>query len=264
MKRVTSETSSPRVIVVTGGGRGIGAATVRRLAADAVARRDPVHLVVNYANDEASARAVAEEAIAVGDQVDATAVRADVSSEGDVVKLFAAADDLGRLTGLVNNAGIVHPIGAFVDLDAGRLERTWAVNITGAFLSAREAVRRMSTAAGGSGGAIVNVSSRAASFGSPNEFIDYAASKGAIDTMTIGLANEVAAQGIRVNAVRPGLIDTDIHADAGSPDRVAALGPNVPMRRGGTPAEVANLIAWLLSTEASYVTGALMDIGGGR
>lgn len=264
MGRVSSDPSAPNVIVVTGGGRGIGAATVRRLATKAVAGGDRIHLVVNYANDEASAETVADEAMAMSDLVGATAVRADVSSEADVGKLFAAVDDIGRLSGLVNNAGIVHPIGAFIDLDAERLERTWAVNITGAFLCAREAVRRMSTAAGGTGGAIVNVSSRAASFGSPNEFIDYAASKGALDTMTTGLANEVAAQGIRVNAVRPGLIDTDLHTDAGYPDRVAALGGNVPIQRGGTPAEVANLITWLLSSEASYVTGALMDIGGGR
>lgn len=264
MGQVSSETSSPNVIVVTGGGRGIGAATVHRLADDAVSAARPLHLVVNYAYNEASAQAVADEATAVGDLVGASAVRADVGSEADVVKLFAAADDIGPLIGLVNNAGIVHPIGPFVDLDAERLERTWAVNITGAFLCAREAVRRMSTSGGGPGGSIVNVSSRAASFGSPNEFIDYAASKGAIDTMTVGLATEVAAQGIRVNAVRPGLIDTDIHTDAGYPERVAALEGNVPMQRGGTPAEVANLIAWLLSAEASYVTGALMDIGGGR
>ncbi len=252
------------VIVVTGGGRGIGAATVRRLAADAIAVGTPVHVIVNYANDGAAAQLVAAEVTGLGDLVDATVVRADISSEADVVRLFAAADEVGRLAGLVNNAGIVFPIGSFVDLDADRLERVWAVNITGAFLCAREAVRRMSTATGGSGGAIVNVSSRAASFGSPNEFIDYAASKGAMDSMTVGLAAEVADQGIRVNAVRPGLIDTDIHVAAGQPDRVEALARNIPMRRGGTAAEVANLITWLLSQEASYVTGALMDIGGGR
>ena len=261
---MTSDPAAPNVIVVTGGGRGIGAATVHRLAADAAATGNHIHLIVNYASDEASARSVADGAGALSDLVGATAVRADVSSEDDVTRLFAAADDVGRLSGLVNNAGIVYPIGAFVDPDAERLERTWAVNITGAFLCAREAVRRLSTAHGGSGGAIVNVSSRAASFGSPNEFVDYAASKGAIDTMTRGLANEVAAQGIRVNAVRPGLIDTDIHTAAGFPERVAALGGNVPIGRGGTATEVANLIAWLLSPEASYVTGALMDIGGGR
>ena len=257
-------TAEPNVIVITGGGRGIGAATARRLAADAVDTGTRIHLVVNYTSDEPSAQTVVDEATSRDGLVTAGAVRADVSSEADVARLFAAADEAGRLTGLVNNAGIVQPIGPFVDLDPARLERMWAVNITGVFLSAREAVQRMSTASGGSGGTIVNVSSRAASFGSPNEFIDYAASKGAVDTMTVGLAAEVAAQGIRVNAVRPGLIDTDIHVDAGYPDRVTALGGNVPMGRGGTAAEVANLIAWLLSDEASYVTGALMDIGGGR
>ena len=261
---MNADASAPSVIVVTGGGRGIGAATVRRLTSDAITVGNPVHIVVNYAGNAAAARAVADEVNTADGPVGASAIQADVSSEADVVRVFEAADELGRLTGLVNNAGIVHPIGPFTDLDAERLARTWAVNISGPFLCAREAVRRMSTDAGGSGGAIVNVSSRAASFGSPNEFIDYAASKGAMDTMTIGLANEVAARGIRVNAVRPGLIDTDIHIDAGYPDRVNALGENVPMQRGGTADEVANLIAWLLSAEASYVTGALMDIGGGR
>ena len=263
-KVTASPDPPPNVIVVTGGGRGIGAATVRRLAADAATAERAVHLIVNYANDGASAEAVADDAAALGESVDATPVQADVGSESGVADLFAAADRAGRLTGLVNNAAIVFPIGSFVDVDRDRLERTWAVNVTGAFRCAQEAVRRLSIDKGGSGGSIVNVSSRAASFGSPDEFIDYAASKGAVDSMTRGLATEVAAQGIRVNAVRPGLIDTELHTDAGMPDRVAALAANIPMRRGGTAVEVANLIAWLLSAEASYMTGALIDIGGGR
>ena len=261
-----STTERPEVAIITGGGRGIGAATVRRLARARVTAGSgrPLHVIVNYAANAPAAEAVAEEINAMGAVVGATAVQADVSSEPDVERLFAAADAIGPVTLLVNNAAVVFEIGRFVDLDIERLERTWSVNITGAFLCAREAVRRMSTERGGDGGAIVNVSSRAASFGSPNEFIDYAASKGALDTMTTGLATEVAAQGIRVNAVRPGLIDTEIHAAAGQPDRVAALASNVPMQRGGKAAEVANLIVWLLSDEASYMTGALVDVGGGR
>ena len=250
------------VVVITGGGRGIGAAVARRLATDATA---PTHLIVNYVNDAAAAESVVDAIVSdTAGRVTASAVQADISQPDQVAALFESADEAGILTGLVNNAAVLFPIGSFLDLTPDRLERTWAVNITGSFLCAQEAVRRMSTIMGGRGGAIVNVSSRAASFGSPNEFIDYAASKGALDSMTRGLSTEVARQGIRVNAVRPGLIETDIHIAAGRPDRVAALGPNVPLGRGGTPQEVANLVAWLLSDESSYMTGALVDIGGGR
>jgi len=254
------------VTIITGGSRGIGAAIAKRLAADAGtgSAETNLHLIINYAGNRAAADDVVANVSSSDGSVTASAVQADVGKPDDVAVLFAAADEAGMLTGLVNNAAILYPIGPFTDITAERLERMWAVNITGSFLCAREAVVRMSTANGGIGGAIVNVSSLAASFGSPNEFVDYAASKGALDTMTKGLSTEVAAQGIRVNAVRPGLIETDIHAAAGQPDRVQALAANVPLRRGGKPEEVANLVAWLLSAQASYVTGALMDIGGGR
>ncbi len=252
--------------MITGGGRGIGAATARRLAGFALDQGLEMHLIINYLNDASSAEAVATDIrrVAGGAGVTATTVAADVSSADEVARLFAEADEHGPVTRLVNNAAVLFPIGPFVDIEPERMERTWAVNIGGSFLCAQEAVRRMATDGGGRGGSIVNVSSRAASFGSPNEFIDYAASKGALDSMTKGLATEVAGQGIRVNSVRPGLIETDIHIAAGQPDRVAALAPNVPLGRGGRAEEVANLITWLLSAESSYVTGALIDIGGGR
>lgn len=246
------------VCVITGAGRGIGAATARRLAAD----RPGLAQVLTWANDEAAAEAVAADVTAAGPR--AVTIRVDVADEVDVVALFQAADDLGPLTALVNNAGLVFTAGRLEGFDAPRIERTLAVNVTGTLLCAREAVRRMSTARGGRGGSIVNLSSRAASFGSPGEYIDYAASKGAVDTATIGLATEVAREGIRVNAVRPGLIETEIHASAGRPDRVAELADGVPMGRGGTAEEVAASICWLLSDDASYVTGALLDVGGGR
>lgn len=250
----------PSVTIITGASRGIGAATATSLAAKLGTRPEPHHLVLGYLRDEGAANEVAQAAAALG--VGASTVQADVASEADVQALFAEADRAGTLTGLVNNAGILDTIGPFTDLTVERLERTWAVNITGVFLCAREAVVRMSHSE--QGGSIVNVSSRAASFGSPNEFIDYAASKGAVDTMTVGLATEVARRNIRVNAVRPGLIKTEIHAAGGEPGRVERLADNIPIGRGGQPEEVANLIAWLLSDEASYVTGALIDVGGGR
>ncbi|MGB5757296.1 MAG: SDR family NAD(P)-dependent oxidoreductase, partial [Acidimicrobiales bacterium] len=202
------------VVLITGASRGIGAATARRLAKD----RPQLAQVLTYVSNAEAADAVADEIRGMG--VTAQIVGGDVAVEADVLAMFGAADRLGTLTGLVNNAGVVAPIARLDQFDAARIERTMAVNVTGSILCAREAVRRMSSLHGGGGGSIVNVSSRAASFGSPNDFIDYAASKGAIDTMTIGLATEVAAEGIRVNAVRPGLIDTDIHASAGLPDRV--------------------------------------------
>lgn len=246
------------VAIITGASRGIGAATALRLAAE----RPELTQVLSFVENASAANAVVEAVRAAG--AAAEAVQADVANEADVLGLFEAADQFGPLQALVNNAGVLFQVDRLDRFDVDRITRTMAVNVTGALLCAREAVRRMSTVHGGSGGSIVNVSSRAASFGSPGEFIDYAASKGAVDTMTIGLATEVAAEGVRVNAVRPGLIDTEIHASAGVPDRVALLADKIPMRRGGTADEVAASITWLLSDDASYVTGALLDIGGGR
>jgi NAD(P)-dependent dehydrogenase (short-subunit alcohol dehydrogenase family) len=246
------------VCVITGAGRGIGAAVARRLATE----RPDWAQVLTWVGDRAAAEAVAGDVVAAG--AGAVTIRADVAVEADVLAVFAAADELGPLRALVNNAGVVLPIGRLEDFDAARIDRTLAVNVTGTMVCAREAVKRMSSARGGDGGVIVNLSSRAASFGSPGEFVDYAASKGAVDTFTIGLAGEVAREGIRVNAVRPGLIETEIHARAGRPDRVAELADRVPMGRGGTAEEVAASVCWLLSDDASYVTGALLDVGGGR
>lgn len=246
------------VTVITGAGRGIGAATALALAR----RKRSGHIVVNYNADRDAARSVADQVERSG--VSASVVRADVGRETDVMRLFAHVDRVGTLTGLVNNAGILFESEPLRNFTVDRLEQVWRVNITGSFLCAREAVRRMASSAGGRGGSIVNVSSRASTLGSPNEYIDYAASKGAVDTMTVGLATEVAIEGVRVNAVRPGLIHTDLHASGGRPNRVAELAPGVPMQRGGRPEEVANLIVWLLSDQASYVTGALIDVGGGR
>jgi NAD(P)-dependent dehydrogenase (short-subunit alcohol dehydrogenase family) len=196
---------------------------------------------------------------------EAIAVQADVASEADVVRLFETVDrGLGRVTALVNNAGILERQMRVEDMDAARLNRVLATNVTGSFLCAREAIRRMSTKHGGAGGAIVNVSSAAARLGASNEYVDYAASKGAIDSMTIGLSKEVAAEGIRVNAVRPGVIHTDIHASGGEPGRVDRLKVLVPMQRGGDPVEVAHAILWLLSDHSSYTTGAFIEVTGGR
>lgn len=248
---------SARVLLVTGGGRGIGAATARLAAKRGYA------VCVNYLRDRASADRVAQEIRDAGGS--AVAVAGDVASEQDVVRLFAECDrSLGPLTALVNNAGIVATRARIESVDAARLERMFRINVVGAFLCAREAIKRMSTRHGGKGGAIVNVSSGAARLGSPNEWVDYAASKGAIDTMTIGLSKELAEDGIRVNCVRPGFVNTGIHAGAGEPDRIERLRDGIPMKRGGEPEEVARAILWLLSEEASYSTGAILDVTGGR
>lgn len=217
---------------------------------------------VNYRRDREAAERVVLAIEASGQR--AAAVQADVSVESEVVHLFEAADALGTLVGLVNNAGILEQQMRVETMDAGRLQRVLATNVIGPFLCAREAIKRMSTSHGGHGGAIVNVSSAAARLGSPGEYVDYAASKGALDTFTLGLAQEVAEYGIRVNAVRPGIIYTEMHASGGEPERVERLKTRVPMRRGGRPEEVANAILWLLSSEASFTTGALVDVTGGR
>ena len=246
-----------KTIVVTGGSRGIGAATARLAAERGYA------VCVNFRRNGAAAEAVAARIIAAGGV--ALAVGADVASEPDVIRLFETVDArLGPITALVNNAGILERQMRVEHVDAARIDRIFATNVRGAFLCAREAVRRMSTAHGGTGGAIVNVSSRAAQLGAPGEYVDYAASKAALDTLTIGLAREVAAEGIRVNAVRAGIIYTEIHADGGEPNRVDRLGPTLPMQRGGEAVEVARAILWLLSEEASYSTGAFVDVSGGR
>lgn len=245
------------VVIVTGGSRGIGAATAMLAAERGWA------VCVNFHRDAAAAKGVVDKIAAGGGR--AIAVQGDVAREADVVRMFdAARDGLGAVTGLVNNAGILEHHMRLDEMEVGRFERVFATNILGAFLCAREAVRRMSTRHGGQGGAIVNVSSMASRLGSPDEYIDYAASKGAVDTMTIGLAREVAQERIRVNAVRPGVIYTEIHASGGEPGRVERVKAAVPMKRGGEPAEVARAILWLLSEEASYSTGTFIDVSGGR
>jgi NAD(P)-dependent dehydrogenase (short-subunit alcohol dehydrogenase family) len=246
-----------KVMVITGGGRGIGAATARLAAKRGYA------VCVNYLRDSTAAETLVRDIRADGGS--AVAVAGDVSVEKDVLHLFEACDrSLGRLDALVNNAGIVATKARLDEIGVERLQRLMAVNIVGAFLCAREAVKRMSRKRGGKGGAIVNVSSGAARLGSPGEWVDYAASKGAIDTMTLGLSKELADDGIRVNCVRPGFVNTDIHAGAGEPNRIERMRDSIPMKRGGEPEEVANAILWLLSEEASYSTGAILDVTGGR
>lgn len=244
-------------MIVTGGGRGIGAAT------STLAASHGYSVVVNYVRDETAAEALVSGIRRVGGK--AVAIQADVSKESDVARLFgAAAREFGSLAVLVNNAGIVARKARLEDMDTGRIRRMMEVNVIGMMLCAAEAVRRMSRSRGGQGGSIINVSSAASRYGSPNEYVDYAAAKGAIDTFTLGLAREVAADGIRVNAVRPGIVTTEIHASGGDPDRASRLAPSLPMQRAGVPVEVANAILWLASEEASYCTGSILDVAGGR
>ena len=220
-------------------------------------------MAVNYLANSLAADEVVRQIRAAGGT--AMAIKADVSIEADVLRMFETVDaKLGRLQGLVNNAGVVDVAARLDAMSVARLERMWATNITSSFVCAREAVKRMSTRYGGAGGSIVNLSSAAARMGSPGQYVDYAASKAAIDTFTMGLAKEVATEGVRVNGVRPGIIDTDIHASGGQPDRVVLMGPQVPMQRAGTALEVAQAIVWLLSDAASYTTGSIVDVTGGR
>ncbi len=245
------------IVLITGASRGIGAATA------VLAARHGYAVAVNYTANSLAADEVVRQIRASGGQ--AMAVQADVAREAEVMAMFDKIDaKFGRLTALVNNAGVVDDICRVDAMTTARLQRMFEVNVFGAFICAREAVRRMSTAHGGAGGAIVNVSSAAARLGSPGQYVDYAAAKGAIDTFTVGLAKEVAAEGIRVNAVRPGIIDTDIHASGGQPDKARLQGPTAPMQRAGTSAEVAEAIVWLMSDKASYTTGVLLDVAGGR
>ncbi|MBL0933154.1 MAG: SDR family oxidoreductase [Rhizobiaceae bacterium] len=247
---------TPRILIITGASRGIGAATARLAGAAGY------DVLVNYVSNSDAAASVVAEIESAGGR--AFAVQADASTAAGIATIFAAADARGKLAGLVNNAGIVDAKSRVDEMDEARLTRMMRTNIVGPMLCAGEAVKRLSTLNGGAGGAIVNVSSVAAKLGSPAEYVDYAASKAAIDTFTLGLAREVAAEGIRVNAVRPGIIDTEIHASGGQPDRVARVRGMVPMLREGKADEVAHAILWLLSDEASYTTGALLDVGGGR
>ncbi len=244
-------------LVVTGAARGIGAAVARLAAAQGWA------VAVNYSHDEAGAAAVAESITRAGGR--AQVIRADVADEAQVVRLFETAERaLGPIGALVNNAGIIGGQCRVDAIDAKRLQEVFAINVTGAFLCAREAVRRLSTRHGGAGGAIVNISSRAAEIGGANEWVHYAASKGAIDSMTVGLAREVGAEGVRVNAVSPGLIDTEIHARNGMPDRLQRMGAGVPIGRAGTADEVAEVVVFLLGAASSYMNGAIVPVGGGR
>jgi NAD(P)-dependent dehydrogenase (short-subunit alcohol dehydrogenase family) len=246
-----------KTLLITGASRGIGAAT------SLLAVQRGYTVCVNYRQNAAAAQSVVEEIQSAGGQ--AMAIAADISVESDVVRMFQQIDEtFGRLTALVNNAGVLEKQMRLEEMDAARLTRIFATNVTGSFLCAREAVRRMSTRCGGGGGAIVNISSMASQLGGPGEYVDYAAAKGAIDTMTIGLAKEVAGEGIRVNAVRPGVIYTELHASGGEPDRVDRVRESIPMQRGGQPIEVARAILWLLSDEASYCTGMFLNVSGGR
>jgi NAD(P)-dependent dehydrogenase (short-subunit alcohol dehydrogenase family) len=241
-----------KVMIITGGGRGIGAATAR------LAARRGYAVCVNYARDRASAEALARE-------IKGIAVPADVAHESQIMKLFEETDrQLGKLSVLVNNAGIVDRAARVDELTLERIERMLAVNVTGSILCAREAVKRMSTRHGGQGGSIVNLSSVASRIGAPGQYVDYAAAKGAIDVFTLGLSKEVGGEGIRVNAVRPGVIKTEIHASGGDPGRAERIGAGAPLGRAGEAEEIANAILWLASEEAAYVSGAILDVAGGR
>ncbi len=245
------------IAVVTGGSRGIGAATATLLA------KRGYDLCINYLSNADAAEQTAEECTASGAR--AIVVQGDMSTASDVERLFDSVDsELGRVAALVNNVGILDVQSSIEDMGAERFERVLRVNVLSAFLCSKAAFKRMATKHGGDGGAIVNVSSMASRLGSPFEYVDYAASKGAMDSFTIGFAKEAAPEGVRVNAVRPGVIRTDIHATGGMPDRVDRLGPDAPLGRGGEPEEVATAVAWLLSDEASYVTGSFIDVSGGR
>ncbi|MGD9868639.1 MAG: SDR family oxidoreductase [Hyphomicrobiales bacterium] len=245
------------VMIVTGGSRGIGEATARLAAERGYA------VCINYVSSKEKARQLAGDIVANGGE--ALAVHADIAGEEDVLRLFRTCDqELGTLSVLVNNAGILEKQSRLEKMTAARIDRVFATNVRGAFLCAREAVKRMSTSHGGKGGAIVNVSSMAARLGAPDEYVDYAASKGAMDSMTVGLSKEVAGEGIRVNAVRPGVIETEIHASGGEPGRPDRVGPTLPMKRAGTAIEVARAILWLASDEASYTTGSFIEVSGGR
>jgi NAD(P)-dependent dehydrogenase (short-subunit alcohol dehydrogenase family) len=254
---VQSITSEPGTLIVTGASRGIGAAVARLGAQRGYA------VAVNFSQGENEAKKIVSEIVGSGGR--AIAIRADVSCEKDILGLFQSAErELGPIRALVNNAGITGGFARVENVTAEAIEKTFAVNVTGSILCAREAVRRMSTKRGGSGGAVVNLSSIAARTGGAGEWVHYAAAKGAIDTFTIGLAREVAAEGIRVNAVSPGLVDTDIHAANGEPGRLQRLTPTIPMNRPGQPIEIAEAVLWLLSPGASYVTGSILEVGGGR
>jgi len=254
---VTKSETTAGSVLVTGGSRGIGAAAALRCAEAGYA------VAVNYTRDAAAAEQVVAHIVAAGGR--ALALQADVADEAQVTALYARIDrELPPLVGLVNNAGVVDLPARVEAMDAARLQRMFAINVFGSFYCAREAVKRMSTKHGGRGGAIVNLSSAAARLGAPGQYVDYAAAKGAIDTFTVGLAKEVATEGVRVNAVRPGIIETDIHASGGIPDRAAQMAPLVPMQRAGSADEVAQAIVWLLSDASSYTTGAVIDVTGGR
>jgi NAD(P)-dependent dehydrogenase (short-subunit alcohol dehydrogenase family) len=251
------QTTIRPAVVITGGSRGIGAAIARLLGASGYS------VAVNYANDVNAAREVLTNLTSAGSR--AVAIQGDISREADVLRLFEIAErELGPIRALVNNAAVTGGFARVQDIDSAALTQMLAVNVAGPMLCAREAVRRMSTKRGGSGGSIVNISSIAARTGSAGEWVHYAASKGAINTFTIGLAREVAAEGIRVNAVAPGLVDTGLHAANGEPGRIARLNPTIPMQRAGTPVEIAQGVLWLLSDAASYTTGTILEIGGGR
>jgi NAD(P)-dependent dehydrogenase (short-subunit alcohol dehydrogenase family) len=249
-------TAEREVVLVTGGGRGIGRAVSLAVAETGRA------VVVDYAGDATAAEAVVATIRAGGGE--AIAVRADVGDEAQILALFEAVDRFGRLVGVVNNAGVVDVAARVEAMSAARIERMFRINVFGTMLVAREAVRRMSTRHGGTGGAIVNLSSAATRLGSPGQYVDYAAAKGAVDVFTLGLAREVADEGVRVNAVRPGVVETEIHASGGEPDRARLVSSQIPMKRAGRAEEIAAAVVWFLSDAASYTTGAVLDVSGGR